>query len=218
MLLGRGTVLKKLATGIALVAAADANTGTANSSTMDTYAMDSTGADFIAVYVSCNEGVGGSLPTLSDSYGNTWTYAAARPGGASWNGAFYYCFSPSVGTGHTFTVTNSGGSFSGICAAAFSGGITAFDQRASPGPPSSAPGTITAAGSPALYLAGITANEDPTGFTINDGFTRAAKSVSVGFHIGGDLAYRIDSTAAAAAPTFSGATDGNRNAVLFSFI
>ena len=45
-----------------------------------------------------------TITTVSDSKGNTWTGLTSRVGAGAAQ-RLYYCLAPTVGTGHTFTVS-----------------------------------------------------------------------------------------------------------------
>jgi hypothetical protein len=84
----------------ALVTSAKANGATGGT----TGAVDTTGSKLLVIQA----GFTGAA-TISDSKGNTWTaatlYSASLP-----NTRWYYCLSPTVGAGHTFTIAASVGS------------------------------------------------------------------------------------------------------------
>jgi hypothetical protein len=101
--------------GVALlVHTAAAETGY-GSGFVTTPAIDTTGANFLAVIGQSDDP---STGVLTDSYGNTWTQATA---GSSSVPVVYYCSSPIVGPGHTFTMTHSGGFTAALAVGAFSG-------------------------------------------------------------------------------------------------
>lgn len=104
-----------------------ARTGSSGASTYTTPSMDTTGASLLVLVVSY---VATVTPTISDSKSNTWTALTAKSVSGQQSSRIYYAANPTVGSGHTFTVTGSSILSTGI-AFAFSG-ITAsspFDQE-----------------------------------------------------------------------------------------
>src|SRR5262245_1159834 len=91
-----------------------------NQNTVTTAGIDTTNASLLVVCVvqgsTANDGI-------SDSKGNTWTVGADSTANGL-RARFYFVASPTVGTGHTFTLSDSG-SFPTIFAAAFSGALAA---------------------------------------------------------------------------------------------
>lgn len=98
-----------------LVAHQLSNTG----SPITTSAIDTTGADLLIAF--------GTYPlsnTPSDSKGGTWTPLTAQSG----YGRLFWCKPTSVGTGHTFSLTDSGGT--ALAIQAWSGSAASpFDQQ-----------------------------------------------------------------------------------------
>lgn len=70
-----------------------------NSSSVTTDAIDTTGANFIAIVLSSG---GGSSATISDSKSNTWTNLTLYVD-VFRSISMSYCYAPTVGSGHTFT-------------------------------------------------------------------------------------------------------------------
>jgi len=95
-----------------------------------TSGVDTTGADLIVLAIT---GVSTKvdIAAVSDSNSNTWTgltASSANSGGAKTR--LFYCLNPTVGSGHTFTLSTTG-IYSGIIAQAFSGAANSsvFDQE-----------------------------------------------------------------------------------------
>jgi hypothetical protein len=111
-------------------------------------ALNTTGASLLVVGYSY---FSGTTHVISDSKGNTWTndaVFATNGGGAECR--ISYCRNPtSVGTGHTFTDTTTGG-FPCLYVAAFSGGNTTVtrDQADSNKPTFAPPWPATSASRP----------------------------------------------------------------------
>jgi hypothetical protein len=78
--------------------------------------IDTTGANFLIVCA--DQGFGAAALSVSDSYSNTWQ--ALTPAQAGGCPQLFYCYAPTVGTGHTFTASAVSDDVS-IAVAAFSG-------------------------------------------------------------------------------------------------
>lgn len=167
-----------------------------------TDAIDTTGADLIIGLVAVYAGGGGGA--FSDSKGNTWTGLTAQSeSGLSWV-RIYYCVNPTVGSGHTFSVS---GSYQTLCVAAFSGAKATgtFDQQSgsSSGTSGAAtPGSITPSENDCLFVTGLGTfyagiSGAPSGFTASDYFASDPGGCSTG------LAYEIQTTATARNPSWS---------------
>jgi hypothetical protein len=175
-------------------------------STFTTGAIDTSGADLLVMVV----GYFTTPTSVSDSKGNTWTALTEKTGGGSPRVRIYYAWNPtSVGTGHTFTVTQAGSLLGACVVQAYAGAKTAsdpFDQESN----ASANGNIT--------LGSLTPSVDDcllvTGLS-NDAMSAATTSINGSFtiqgfqdHVGGTSfgaghADLIQTTAAAASPTWS---------------
>jgi hypothetical protein len=88
-------------------------------------AIDTTSATIIVIGVEYYQASGGP-PTLSDSKANTWTQLTVQTGASS-KVSLYYSLNPTVGSGHTFTLTNAFAGFYGT------GQVLAFSGSATPG-------------------------------------------------------------------------------------
>lgn len=90
-------------------------------STLTNVGVNTTGANLIVVGVTSNV----TLTSVTDNKGNTYTKAPGMPNGDGSTTDFsylYYCESPTVGSGHTLTVTpSSGGAFLTLSASSYSG-------------------------------------------------------------------------------------------------
>lgn len=84
---------------MSLVAHTIAGSG-ADTNTIITPAINTTGASLLVVFIA-RYTLGGAV-TLSDSKSNSWT-AGVEIGTATNKLRPYYCFNPTVGSGHTFT-------------------------------------------------------------------------------------------------------------------
>lgn len=166
-----------------------------------TGSMNSTGATLL-VAVQSTYFFGGN--TITDSKSNTWI-AATVHGNVGGNDGdtcqIWYSTSPIVGSGHTFTTCGSGypalavAAFSGVSASPFDNENGNFGDNIS----SLTTGSITPSVNNCLVIAGMGIRDTPTSpFTINGGFT-----VTDSAENGAGLAYLIQTSAAAANPTWS---------------
>jgi hypothetical protein len=97
------------------------------SSSVTSSGIDTTGASFIAVAVSSYSVE--AAPTLSDSNSNSWTPLTARTN-APIRLQWFYAISPTVGSGHTFSLSGSN-SFAALAVQAHSSVAGVFDYEAS---------------------------------------------------------------------------------------
>ena len=181
-----------------------------NSNGTTSAGIDTTGATFIVIASPFYES--SPAPTISDSYGNTWTKATAYTG-TGLNSAvlqFFYCYNPTVGAGDTFT-SSGAVSYSSLAVLAFSGstGSGPVDQQ-SGNDNGFQTGSITPRTNNQLVVTAvseavagdISSSIDP-GFTITDTLANSS-----GNYFGIGLAYLIQTTATAENPTWSGSVGG----------
>ena len=123
----------------------------------------------------------------------------------------YYCVNPSVGTGHTFTISSSN-IYAVFAVIGFSTAADAAVDVSSGYSQGSAstinPGSITPSGD-GRALISFVATQRPNGttYSIDGGFTETAEnSPADGAYYGGEIAYLIQTTAAAANPTITAST------------
>lgn len=192
--------------GIALVVHASGGS-TVNGAT--TGAITTTGANLIIIAISDYTNVSASTPTDS-KIGNTWIPLTEQTNGPATNRVnLFYCIPISVGSGHTFTVSNSG-AFPAFEVAAFSGAnaipFGSENGASFTSVASAQPGSITPAvnGSLIILAAGFSNASDvptATGYITSD-----YDAIASGF--GGVLMYRVQGTAGAENPTMDfAATD-----------
>lgn len=170
-----------------------------------TTGIDTTGADLIVVYVSSTHF--GSNPSLSDSKGNTWTALTRYSdsgGDVSIKG--FYCVAPSVGSGHTFTVSGSY-MYASIAVVGLVGAkaTSPFDQEAGSAASgtSLSPGSVTPSEGNEIVLSALNVNPAATA-SIDGGFTVLGyKALVGGSSLGIALAYLIQTSATAANPAWS---------------
>lgn len=189
---------------IAFVSGTNVSAGGASPTTSG---VDTTGANFIAVAIGWfNSGQLTTAPSVTDNKSNTFTSLTVRNTGSNLGTVLYYCKSPTVGSGHTFTLNSV--ALSTICAASFSGVDTSspFDLENGAGNASAAsiqPGSITPSANNEIVITSVCSGLiDP--FSINGGFSIAQQSGNGGntFFPSG-LAYLIQTSAAAANPTWT---------------
>lgn len=198
-----------------------ASASASGTNTFSTSAINTTGASLLVCLVSHYDATG--APTLSDSNTNTWTHLTEPITGIA-RASFYYAKNPTVGSGHTFTLTGTG-IYSTLVGAAFSGADTTapFDQENNTGGGALTSGGTAKAGSITptvdneLVVAGIgddsTATMSLSGYTVSD-----QQPYSAGVNFGGAFGYAIQTTATATDPpwTFTGGTV-NGSCVIASF-
>lgn len=179
---------------IALVTQAKA--GGLNGAT--TSSVDTTGATLLVMAVAYNTG---SI-TVSDSKSNTWTALTAQSNGSMYV-RLYYAANPTVGAGHTFTVSGSGLA-PGFVASAWSGVVTSspFDQQVGSGPVGtytvSAPGAdITPTENNEVIISCVSHAAAVTSYSAASGSTLVDyQAYSSGTNYGCGMVYRVQTTAA----------------------
>lgn len=178
-------------------------------------AITTTGANLIVLATTITAA---ATASVSDSKSNTWTALTAAAAGVSQKSQIFYCLNPTVGTGHTFTVNNSGG-FESMCIAAFSGAksSSAFDQQNTnaidvPGGTTIQPGAVTPTVNKSLIVTtfGTAFVDAGAGVSINGGFNVIDYvPLSAGTYFGTALAYLVQNVAAQANPTWTASVSGN---------
>ena len=176
-----------------------------------TGALNTTGADAIVVLVSSLIGD----PVITDSKSNTWGSPdlVCPDVDSVAQLSFWVCIPTTVGTGHTFTATDSDGIMS-ISVLAFSGVLqiapledTVSNNNADSST-SLSTGSITPVGDGRLFVAGLMHYEDGvSSMTINTGFTLRhaiySDSSDGSQHLGVFSATLIQTTGGAVNPTWS---------------
>lgn len=186
-----------------------------------TSSIDTTGATLLVIVAAYDSGA-----TISDSKGNTWTALTAQnqQGGSSTFSRIYYCVSPTVGSGHTATVSIGYGAvallaYSGVDTASPLDGESGDDGPASPpvtgwGAPSFTPGSNGCL----LILGACFGNDGGGSLAADSGFTvrQARQAVNLTSY-GVGVADLIQTTAAAVAPNFTWASGSTVSTVLAAF-
>jgi len=191
----------------------------ADSLGVTTGAIDTSGASLLVVSLASHSGA--SENTLSDSKSNTWI-PLTDPGGVI-RLRLFYATNPTVGSGHTFTASDVVSSFPAVAVASFSGANTSspFDvENGASGLSFTTlqPGSITPTEDNELVISALTHQQlsDPVG--IDGGFTITDQVQLVGgLAFGLAFAYLIQTSAAAANPTWSINDAANGSAVIASF-
>jgi hypothetical protein len=201
---------------IALVANTALRSTTNNNVT--TAAIDTTGATLLVVVVADQAGV---TTTLTDSKTNTWTGLTVRTE-TNAEVRIFYAANPTVGTGHTFTGTSTGG-FPALAVLAFSGVATVspFDVQngvTQTTGTSVATGSITPTaanevlvGGISLGAAGITVSSVTSPMILQANLASTANAYGVG------SAYEIQTTATARNLTWVLSASSNAAAAIASF-
>src|SRR3989304_1512071 len=180
----------------------------AGAASATTPAIDTTGSNLLVLKISHLPSTTGF--SVSDSKSNTWVEAAASYASTSTKVRIFYAINPTVGAGHTFTI--SGTSLYGtIGVLAFSGADTTAPEDVHNGATtgsgvSLATGSITPSANGAIVVAGFSGGTGTSTYTIGSGFsvTDTTDFVSGGSgNTGGAAAYLIQGSAAAVNPTWS---------------
>jgi hypothetical protein len=183
--------------------------GTINGVTSASY--DTTGANLIILSVAWAPSGGADVTTaeLTDSKSNTWTQLnlAGTIGVSGTANRLFYCYGGTVGTGHTFTVTETG-SYPTISVLALSNMASSpLDQQSQNNPSgfgtTGQPGSITASQANTVLVSGLAFDAAGT-ISIDLSFgTPVTVARSAGNHVGGSISWRIDTSASATNPTWT---------------
>lgn len=190
--------------------------GSPNSNGFVTGAINTTGCNLLVLGILDYNAV---ATTIVDSKSNTWTGLTTRPVNFS-ESRLYYCFNPTVGTGHTFTPSGLG-MYPTICIAGFSGAVTSpFDvENGATGTSgtSKATGSVSPSENNELVITALCFDAINTA-AINSGFTimNQVNYVS-GQHFGGAMAYLVQGSAAAVNPTWSWGTSTDHSTGIATF-
>lgn len=187
--------------------------------TFTTDAVDMTGANCIVLAI-CY--LRATPPTLSDSLSNSYTAAVAAAAGNISDVRIYYKENATVGSSMTFTAT--GLSYAAMCVCGFNlvKASSSIDQTnktdAGAGGTTFQPGSVTPGENNEVLLAAI-GYETASTVSINGSFTISdTQNFVTGNSFGCSLAYLIQTTAAAANPTFTfGTTQSGTPAEIATF-
>ncbi len=163
-------------------------------------AINTTGATLLIAGTSLFSG----SPSMADSKSNSgWTPLTSYSTGV-YVSTLLYVANPTVGSGHTFTLS---GSFPALWVAAFSGVTLSspFDvENGSTGTVAIQTGSVTPSQNNELVITVLTVATTTGAAAIDNGFTILDGAASDGgSYVGGALAYKVQTTAAAVNPTWS---------------
>ena len=174
-------------------------------------AADTTGVDLLIVPVIYY----GGTPSLTDSKSNTYTGLTSYGGntGTAYFIKIFYCIAPTVGSGHTFTVSSS--SYNSLIYAGFSKTSPLFDTGKDTGYNNNGgfttaqPGSLTPSQNDCLVFSAICWNAGGDG-SIDSGFTLLDQVQNTDVAtFRGSAAYKIQTTATAENPTWTITTGSN---------
>lgn len=184
--------------------------------------IDTTGATLLVAIVAWTQNASAYTNTPADNKSNLWAVVSsveAEFSNTTASVAMFISVNPTVGSGHTFTVGNGNPA---MAVAAFSG-VDAkypFGQSRLAGAStvtSVQPGSLTPALDANLVVTGIS-YRDTTSLSINGGFTISDQvAFSSGVNVGVGMAYLIQTTAAAANPTWSWTNSSDTNCTIAYF-
>lgn len=183
------------------IALVNSAAGEGSGSFAQTSAIDTTGANLLVIVTA------GSGASVGDSKSNTWTGLTSTSIDGYGYLRVWYCLSPTVGTGHTFSVV---GNYVSLCAAAYSG-VDAYDQESTNNGSSAGtgtPGSVTPSANGALIVwGGAAGSGSPTIASITTGTVEQNTTGTNSVDYGCGLADYVQATAAAVNPTLTwGAT------------
>jgi hypothetical protein len=182
--------------------------------------LNTTGANLLVACVSYYANV--TPPQISDSKGNSWTLAVDATGAQDSHLQLFYSVPSNVGSSHTFTVTGNG-SMSSINLMAFAGvAASPLDKvaEAFASGTSVQPGSVTPTQDDELLISCLTNTDaSDTNRSIDGGFTISGQIGWDGTTYSNAVAgaYRVQTAAAAANPTWSYPGSSNTNAVIATF-
>lgn len=181
-------------------------------------AFNTTGANLIVLGL-CAADV--AIGTISDSKGNTWAPLTKYVDAFTdrWF-QFFYCEAPTVGSGHTFSVSGTG-THPSITMSAWSGGTTSsFDVESGAAngfATSVQPGSVTPSAANELIITGFQTDDSVTP-SVDSGFTITDAPIQTGFGWSGQtMAYLIETTATAKNPTWSTPNNTRNIAAIAAF-
>lgn len=188
-----------------------------------TGSLDTTGCDLLVVLISGTSGPIGS-GTVSDSKGNTWNKLTAPAVGSGFNGGavIWYAVNPTVGSGHTFTLSSGITGYPSIVAAGYSGSDTTspFDVEngATLNASSGQPGSVTPSVNDELLVTGSSNGSFGAATVTSDsGFTDVVGRGVSGNGLGISYAYKVQTTAGAENPTWTTTAGSIGVAVIATF-
>lgn len=181
--------------------------GSTNGDSVTTSAINTTtgSPNLIVIGVSYNGGGAGCTPT--DSVSNAYTGLTSYPDGSFRTVRLWYKYAPTTNASHTFSCSDTG-TLPTLTVAAFSGAATSpFDVENGAGAGGSetelATGSITPTQDNELIISVLSGPDDATA-NVNESMTKIEEvEVVAGQHVGGRLAYKVQTTATAINVTWS---------------
>lgn len=169
-----------------------------------TASLDSTGGSIVWVAVASYASA--SAPTLTDSKGNTWTPATAYTAPGSHRVQLFYAVNPTVGSGHTFTLSGTG-TYCAIGVLVFSGAKTSspFDaENGASGSSALSTGSVSPAEDDEVLVTAIALDSAASALSVNSGFsTPDIVYFAGGSAYGLGFAYKIQTAKGAENPAWS---------------
>lgn len=198
-------------------AIAHVETSGSSSTACTTGAINSTGADLLVGIV--HDFGPNAVGAFSDSKGNTWHPLTTKQQGTVSRATIFWSNPSSIGSGHTFSYAGGASSFPSITVSAWaSGGSPVFDVENGNSTASSStltPGSVTPNFANSLVITGFTVSAG-TPSSIDGGFTITG-SLATGAQEGASHAYLIQTSIAAANPTWTNGSSTDLTAVIAVF-
>jgi hypothetical protein len=193
----------------------------ADTFSVTTGAINSTGANFLAAAVADLTTHPGTDP--SDSKGNSWTVLTETTV-SNVRLRLMYAKNATTGSGHTFTASSAEAEFPAAAFAAFANvhTVTPFDVEnggSTSGGTTVQPGSITPGTDHELVLTGVGISGTPSTMSIDGGYTITDEvDFNGGVNFGVALAYLVQTSAAATNPTWTGTAVTSYAARIASFL
>lgn len=196
---------------------ANTGTGSTDAANVTPTGVNTTGANFVA-FGAISYSVS-AAPSLVDSKGNVLTALTAYAG-SQCRVQLYYCLNPTVGSGHTGTLSRSA-SYPALFMQAWSGAKSSSPFDAENGASGTSatslqPGSVTPSEDNELLIS-VVNNFTSSAHAINSSFTISNSFVFGGGGLSGAMAYRVQTTAGAVNPTWSWSTANTNAAAIACF-
>ena len=186
---------------------------TANTTSVTTSAINTSGASLLVMVVA--QWQSRTFGTISDSKSNTWSKLTARSVAGSVRETLAYVANPTIDSAQTFTYTSAGlDDYPAICVASFSNVATTTPLDQQNGGTGSGttfqPGSVTPTQDNELLVTGLGQQSTPNTISIDSSFTVTDQQAyhSGNGNFGAALAYLVQTSAAAANPTWSETVTG----------
>lgn len=204
-----------IANGWALVVTATAQSKTSPTTTSG---INTTGASLIIVGAAC---ASGQSYTVTDNKSNTYTGRTVYTGGSVTEAQLFYCINPTVGSGHTFSLSAGGNTIATIVVFAFSWSGTTITYMSEAGTSNAVSTSLVSTGvaNPTKFAAALAVsvlcipNTDSASVKIATNWNApVGAAFSSGNFNGGWMAYRLTSDTEIAAWSWS-TSSGNAAAL-----